>query len=102
MTTSIPAPLPRRAPTAAEMPPRSQTPLVLGAAGLLLVVLLTVLGSPAWLRTALCLPLLLGISGAAISAVVLPPRSNMDGLTRAALVGLFGVASLVGAALLVA
>jgi hypothetical protein len=82
--------------------PRSRTPLVLGAAAVLVVVLLTVLGAPTWLRTALCLPLLVGVSGAAISANVLPLRASVDALTRIALLLLFGVVSLVFAGLVVA
>ncbi len=101
MTTTS-APTPGAAPAPAQGTRRSLTPLVLAAGGLLLAVLLTVVGSPAWLRIVVCLPLLLGISGAAISGIVLPPRATVDGLIRAALVVLFGVTSLVCAALIVA
>lgn len=85
--------------------PDRHRPRVLVAAaavGLVLVVILTAVGAPATVRTLLCLPLLIGISGAAFSAVLVPDQRRLDGLSRLGVVLLLGLGLLVAAGLLVA
>jgi hypothetical protein len=85
-------------------PARSETRLLAGAgtAALLVVLLLTLAGAPTAVRALICLPLLVGISGAAISASLVPQQDRLDGLTRGGLALLFGLASLLFSGLLVA
>ncbi|MDQ1674607.1 MAG: hypothetical protein QOC98_3169 [Frankiaceae bacterium] len=73
-----------------------------GAIGLVLVVVLTLAGAPTIVRTGLCLPLLIGIGGSALSATLVPDQRRLDGLTRVGLVLLLGLTTLLTAALLVA
>jgi hypothetical protein len=72
-----------------------------GAVGLLLAVVLTFADAPTSVRTALCLPLLVAISGAAFSAVLVPEQSRLDGVSRTGLVVLLGLGALLVSALLV-
>jgi hypothetical protein len=72
-----------------------------GAVGLALALVLTFADAPAAVRTVLCLPLLVAISGAAFSAVLVPEQSRLDGVSRTGLVVLLGLAALLVSALLV-
>lgn len=85
-------------------PDRNRSRLLVGAAvvGLVLVVVLTAVGAPSAVRTLLCLPLLIGISGAAFAAVLVPDNRRLDALTRLGVVLLLGLGTLVAAGLLVA
>jgi hypothetical protein len=73
-----------------------------GAVGLLVAVVLVQADAPTVVRIVLGLPLLIGISGAALTAVLVPGQRRLDGLTRIGLVLLFGLTALVASALLVA
>jgi hypothetical protein len=75
---------------------------VLAGAGaaLLAVLVLTSLGSPVVVRALLCLPVLVGMSGVALSNTLVPRQARLDGLTRVGLALVFGLGVLLCSALL--
>lgn len=78
-------------------------PLVGAAAvALLAVALVTVADPPPLLRTLVCLPVLVGISGALMCLAFLPEWGGLDGLSRAGLVLLMGLGTLVVSGMIVA
>ena len=81
---------------------RARVLVAAGAVGVVIAVVLTFADAPTLVRAVLCLPLLVAVSGAALTAVLVPQQSRLDGVNRTGLVVLLGLGALLISALLVA